>query len=542
LAAGTPSPQAALPVYEQAVAAGERAAGAAAFREGVGYFWGLMETRPYMRARQSLAFALWMAGRREEAVGHLQDMLRLNPSDNQGLRFTLADWFLALDRDGDADRLVAQFAQDGTAMWAYTRALLAFRREGDTPATRQLLQVARKRNKHVPDYLLGARPVPPEPPDSYMLGDVSEAIVYVRTGLSAWKETAGAVDWLRETIRAGRKGQPEGPPSRGPLPTVQARLGALPQGPDIWQAGARRLVAWIRSSTGPVRPWITLVVNVSQGLILAQQISEDRPTADFVYDRLAEAMNRPLAGGRGRPAEVQFPADADLDALRAPLEAIGVRWAAANDLQPFGEIVADLGHHLGEDDLPGLLDVPGVTPERVAYFFEAAAGFYEQAPWRRLGYESAIAITCDGIRGGPWYAVVMGRCGRTMGLTLYDDLGVLRRLWSGGLSEEENARLTVATTVTFGEAYEIPLKDLEAAERHGWKVARPDAYPHAFRKQRGTSTHQPTRSELDLLEACLRAVPDFVQRRHQDDQTPETITARAGEEEVTLRLSWSEGE
>src|SRR5947209_17096120 len=80
----------ALRLYEQGVAAGERAPGPQAFQEGVGHFWAVLATRPYMRARLGLAHALWTAGRREAAVRHLQDMLRLNPGDNQGIRYTLA--------------------------------------------------------------------------------------------------------------------------------------------------------------------------------------------------------------------------------------------------------------------------------------------------------------------------------------------------------------------------------------------------------------------------------------------------------------------
>ena len=41
--------------YEAGVAAGERALGAQAFERDAGHFWGLLETRPYMRARAGLA-------------------------------------------------------------------------------------------------------------------------------------------------------------------------------------------------------------------------------------------------------------------------------------------------------------------------------------------------------------------------------------------------------------------------------------------------------------------------------------------------------
>ena len=82
----------ALELFEQGVAAGERALGPQMFRDEVGNFWGILETRPYMRARLGLAECLWTSGRRDESVVHLQDMLRLNPGDNQGLRLILVNW------------------------------------------------------------------------------------------------------------------------------------------------------------------------------------------------------------------------------------------------------------------------------------------------------------------------------------------------------------------------------------------------------------------------------------------------------------------
>ena len=41
----------ALKLYAEGVAAGERALGPTAFEQDVGHFWGLLETRPYMRAQ-----------------------------------------------------------------------------------------------------------------------------------------------------------------------------------------------------------------------------------------------------------------------------------------------------------------------------------------------------------------------------------------------------------------------------------------------------------------------------------------------------------
>jgi hypothetical protein len=55
---------------------------------------------------------------------------------------------------------------------------------------------------------------------------------------------------------------------------------------------------------------------------------------------------------------------------------------------------------------PGLLDMPGVTPAQVASFYEAAAFFFQEAPWKEVGYEAAIRVECDKFQSGPWYAVL----------------------------------------------------------------------------------------------------------------------------------------
>ena len=47
--------KAAAVLYEKGVAAGERAIGPEMFRQAEGHFWGVLETRPYMRARLGLA-------------------------------------------------------------------------------------------------------------------------------------------------------------------------------------------------------------------------------------------------------------------------------------------------------------------------------------------------------------------------------------------------------------------------------------------------------------------------------------------------------
>jgi tetratricopeptide (TPR) repeat protein len=194
-----------LELWRQGVAAGEAALGKAGFAEFAGHFWGFLETRPYMRARLGLAMALWRRGAREEAVEHLRDMLRLNPGDNQGVRYILAAFLVELDRDTELAALLEQYAEDGAAAWAYTAALLAFRREQDTAASRKLLAEAIESNEFVPGYLLGERKMPARPPGFMGVGDAAEAVHFVNDFGAGWKATPGALDWLRRKV-SGTKG------------------------------------------------------------------------------------------------------------------------------------------------------------------------------------------------------------------------------------------------------------------------------------------------------------------------------------------------
>ena len=191
----------ALVLYRKAVEAGERALGKKVFKEDVGYFWGLLETRPYMRARANLAQCLWETGQRKEAVEHYLDLLRLNPNDNQGIRDLLMPCLIELGRDEDAEKLFKQFEEDGMAVWKYSRALLDFRKYGDSPTAVKSLQAALDENKHVPSYLLGRRKMPRTLPDHYGFGDDNEAVLYAHENRAIWKATPGALEWLEAKVK-----------------------------------------------------------------------------------------------------------------------------------------------------------------------------------------------------------------------------------------------------------------------------------------------------------------------------------------------------
>ena len=185
---------------ERALAAGEKALGPQAFKDDAGHFWGILETRPYMRARAALAHCLWECGERAAAIEHLQDMLRLNPNDNQGVRDPLTAWLLGVRDHKGAENLLQTYEGDYSASWHYSKALLAYR-IGDEIGMRRCLADAWQFNPHVPALLIGAVAIPSHIPDYYSPKSREEAVLYIMDNRENWASTEGALPWLAQAIQ-----------------------------------------------------------------------------------------------------------------------------------------------------------------------------------------------------------------------------------------------------------------------------------------------------------------------------------------------------
>ncbi|MBN1146184.1 MAG: hypothetical protein JXA78_02930 [Anaerolineales bacterium] len=188
--------------YRKSVQAGERALGKTFIEMNQGNFWKLPETRPYMRARLGLADCLAMIGKEIEALQNYREMLRLNPDDNQGIRYSALALLLQMQLDPDAMELLEIYPDDASAAWLYSHALLAYRRSGDSPAASTALDEAIEYNPNVPAFLTGQKSIPEELPSYIGFGDESEAIYYAADHYQNWWNTRGAVEWLKRHTKS----------------------------------------------------------------------------------------------------------------------------------------------------------------------------------------------------------------------------------------------------------------------------------------------------------------------------------------------------
>ena len=162
-----------------------------------GHFWGMLETRPYMRARAEIAGAYGEAGRLDDAVAEYEGMLELNPNDNQGNRYCLMGLYLRLDRLEAVHGLFEKYDErEFSAIWAWGYVLERLLAGAKDEAVSALTE-ARKQNSQAEAYLKGHRRIPKRMPDAYSPGSKEEAIICADVLYPAWEHHPEALAWLK---------------------------------------------------------------------------------------------------------------------------------------------------------------------------------------------------------------------------------------------------------------------------------------------------------------------------------------------------------
>jgi len=191
------TPEAAIQYYLQAVEAGEKALGINFYTEFKESFWSLLETRPYMRARASLAEVYWTLGNNDESIKIFTELLELNPNDHQGLRYILASHLLATNKYQELHALLIQYEDDIDATWAYSRVLLEFLEHGKTATLSKYCTKALESNRHIPKLLIEPNTIPKRIPESFSTGGMDQAIIYAKANVDLWHKSTGVIEWLK---------------------------------------------------------------------------------------------------------------------------------------------------------------------------------------------------------------------------------------------------------------------------------------------------------------------------------------------------------
>lgn len=122
------------------------------FRDCMGEFWGMLETRPYMRLRDSYLELLIQCGMMRKAVDEAEEMLKLSTNDNLGVRYTLMHLYAYLENEDGALALHKKYDKFEESQMLLPLAVLYYKR-GNFELSIQYLQRLNKANKDTKKFL-----------------------------------------------------------------------------------------------------------------------------------------------------------------------------------------------------------------------------------------------------------------------------------------------------------------------------------------------------------------------------------------------------
>lgn len=122
------------------------------FQDCMGDFWGVLETRPYMRLRHSYLELLIQCGMMGKAVSEAEELLRLCDGDNLGVRYVLMHLYAYLENEDGALALHKKYDEYEESQMLLPLAVLYYKK-GDLELSLQHLRRLAQANKDTKKFL-----------------------------------------------------------------------------------------------------------------------------------------------------------------------------------------------------------------------------------------------------------------------------------------------------------------------------------------------------------------------------------------------------
>ena len=168
-------------------------------KDGEVSYWKDETTKPYMIALQDLGNALNVNKDYDAAIKVYEQLLSLNPLDNQGIRYKLVNILIERNARKEINELFAKYSTDKSAIWLYSKVLYYYKNKNMFMA-KDALKQALNSNKYIALKLIKWTAFM-EMSGIYINPVLfSEANYYCEESIDLWKKAKGSIDWLLKNV------------------------------------------------------------------------------------------------------------------------------------------------------------------------------------------------------------------------------------------------------------------------------------------------------------------------------------------------------
>jgi len=172
-------------------------------KESVGHFWGIIETRPLMRLKNDLARMFLEMNKRKEAIAVYEEMLKLCPNDNIGVRFLLLGQYVFFEEYEKAERLSKKYG-DVVSTFMSLPMVVCYYKQDNYQKAKSIWKNMTTRNKHMVRFI--TQQISDEELEAledahcYQLGSLEEAYMAYRDNIHLLTANPSFLEWLTEHV------------------------------------------------------------------------------------------------------------------------------------------------------------------------------------------------------------------------------------------------------------------------------------------------------------------------------------------------------
>lgn len=148
-------------------------------KDSIGSFYGMFETRPYMRGLYAKANYLIIDGKVKQACDVCKEILRLNENDNMGSRYLLMAIYAYFEEEKDMLKLYKKYPEENLEM-LFPLFILYYKQGNDKKAKEYLDRISKANPHFIKFFKDGIKENNDKIYGYYAKGNLSEVIMYFR--------------------------------------------------------------------------------------------------------------------------------------------------------------------------------------------------------------------------------------------------------------------------------------------------------------------------------------------------------------------------
>lgn len=173
--------------------------------DNMGSFWGILDTRPYMRLRYSYLELLITMGKLSKSISECEKLLTLSENDNLGVRYKLLSLYALFEDEASALKLYERYDEDSAGMLLPIIAM--YYKMDNYSEAKKYIKRLNKVNKKVLDFINYVGEHDGEEMQEfiesgmYTLGSKEEILATVTENIILYNTTSTFFIWLENTYR-----------------------------------------------------------------------------------------------------------------------------------------------------------------------------------------------------------------------------------------------------------------------------------------------------------------------------------------------------